>query len=220
MLTRGDPSPIRTYRFLGHIEGYATRSSDIRNHLDILEAQWGSGDIDKNHKRTQYSGAKDRNHAGYDQILPDTSMVYDQLNKPPDLFEPQSSEFLPLYKQPQILVYEGIREGLSTKIAFENLRMLFNFNETLYCPAKRGRQEIEIFEIGVEGPKKYPTKTRLTPQAYRVVYATGGVQVYNNQEPDNDSIMTSTPERNQEGITIEPKATFFSADGILFLCKV
>ncbi|KAI1142730.1 hypothetical protein F5Y05DRAFT_129218 [Hypoxylon sp. FL0543] len=207
---------------------------DIRKHLDTLEAKWGSSDMSKDSDHAQASKTEDQEHTeNGGKPPPDTSAIHDQPNKPLDAGEPPPVKLLPVYERPealthfrellkfvdkylkpQIMLYEKVREGLATKIAFENLWMLFSFNETIYCPIKRGRQEVDVFDGPGQAPmKKYILRTRLTPQAYRVVYTDGGIALYNNQTRDDDSMITSTSARktksqNQEDITVGTKEKF------------
>lgn len=115
-------------------------------------------------------------------------------------------KFIDTYLEPQIQLYEEVRNGSATKIAFENLWMLFNFNDTIYCPIKRGHQEVTIMEPGNKAVR-YFTKPKLTPQAYRVVHSTGGVGVYVDPNLDYNSIIT--PEsQGQELLTISARERF------------
>ncbi|KAI1409797.1 hypothetical protein F5Y13DRAFT_203189 [Hypoxylon sp. FL1857] len=205
--------------------------ANIRKHLDTLEAKMGSGDMSKGSDHTKVSTAEDQREIENEcKISADTSSFYDQPKKPLDsaniedlpMHERQEElthfrelcKFFDTYLKPQIVLYENIREGLSTKIAFENLWMLFNFNETIFCQIRRGLQEVVAFDgPGQQAPKKYATNTRLTPQAYRVVYAEGGIGVYEDQVRNDGSILTSTQvERptphNQENIAAAAKEKF------------
>ncbi|OTA92035.1 hypothetical protein M434DRAFT_396717 [Hypoxylon sp. CO27-5] len=207
--------------------------ADIRKHLYTLEAEWGLSDTSEGHDHTQVCEAEDQKHAKQEhRISAATGAVHDQPNETPDPIDPLGTEVLPRYKRkealphfrelckfcdkylkPKIVLYEKIRGGLSDKIAFEDLWMLFNFNETIYCPIKRGHQEVSLYETGVSNMIKYTTRPKFTPQAYRVVYAEGGIGVYNDQERDDDSIITSSSTRkskSQNDITVGAKAIFCS----------
>lgn len=122
-------------------------------------------------------------------------------------------KFIEKYLEPQIKLYEAIREGTITKVSFENLWMVFNVNDTIYCPIKKGNQELEVFLDGDPNTKKYLTRSKATPQAYRVVSSEGGVGVYVDPERDDSSIITSQPmgknkQQNKENMSISAKEQF------------
>ncbi|KAK4209029.1 hypothetical protein QBC37DRAFT_431008 [Rhypophila decipiens] len=79
--------------------------------------------------------------------------------------------FVDKYLGRQIQQYELLREGKASAVAFENLWMLFDSNDMIYCPVRDG-SESYCHDISMEDYK--PVK-RYTPQAYRVVATTGGL---------------------------------------------
>ncbi|KAI1094968.1 hypothetical protein F5B19DRAFT_505076 [Rostrohypoxylon terebratum] len=122
-------------------------------------------------------------------------------------------KFIEKYLEPQVKLYEEIREGTRTKVSFENLWMVFNVNDTIYCPMKKGNQELEVFLDGDPNTKKYLTRPKATPQAYRVVSSEGGVGVYFDPERDDSSIITQQPmgknnQQNKENMSISAKEQF------------
>lgn len=80
-------------------------------------------------------------------------------------------QFMDLYLGKDLGVYEDVKQAKATKISFENLWMLFGYGETLFCPLKRGGQEIE----NMLGPETLRTRSHPTPQAYRVLGSIGGL---------------------------------------------
>ncbi|RSL82429.1 hypothetical protein CEP51_005150 [Fusarium floridanum] len=79
--------------------------------------------------------------------------------------------FVNEYLGEQIQLYERLRTGQEQHIAFENLWMLFDVGDTIYCPLREAGTE-EYFNE--EGPGHTPIQ-RHTPQAYRVVATNGGM---------------------------------------------
>ncbi|RSL48360.1 hypothetical protein CEP54_012954 [Fusarium duplospermum] len=79
--------------------------------------------------------------------------------------------FVDEYLGKQIQLYERLRMGKEQHIAFENLWMLFDVGDTIYCPLREAGTE-EYFNV--EGPGHTPIQ-RHTPQAYRVVATNGGM---------------------------------------------
>ncbi|RSM19486.1 hypothetical protein CDV31_001646 [Fusarium ambrosium] len=79
--------------------------------------------------------------------------------------------FVNEYLSEQIQLYERLRTGQEQHIAFENLWMLFDVGDTIYCPLREAGTE-EYFNE--EGPGHTPIQ-RHTPQAYRVVATNGGM---------------------------------------------
>lgn len=77
--------------------------------------------------------------------------------------------FVDEYLGKRIQLYERLREGKEQLIAFENLWMLFDAGDTIYCPLREAGTE-EYFNL--DGPAHTPIQ-RHAPQAYRVA-ATGG----------------------------------------------
>lgn len=80
-------------------------------------------------------------------------------------------QFMDLYLARDLSIYEGVKQARATKISFENLWMLFGFDETIYCPLKRGEQEID----NMLGPEVLRTRRQFTAQAYRVLGSIGGL---------------------------------------------
>ncbi|KAI1461615.1 hypothetical protein F4805DRAFT_412694 [Annulohypoxylon moriforme] len=122
-------------------------------------------------------------------------------------------KFIDRYLEPQIKLYDEICEGKRTKITFENLWMVFNVNDTIYCPIKKGNQELEVFLDGDPNTKKYITRTKATPQAFRVVSSEGGVGVYVDPDRDDTSFITIQPmgkskQQAQENLSISAKEQF------------
>lgn len=80
-------------------------------------------------------------------------------------------QFMDLYLARDLGIYEDIKQARATRVSFENLWMLFGFDETIYCPLKRGGQEIE----NMLGPETLCTRRHFTSQAYRVLGSIGGL---------------------------------------------
>ncbi|KAI0017487.1 hypothetical protein F4780DRAFT_587807 [Xylariomycetidae sp. FL0641] len=80
--------------------------------------------------------------------------------------------FLEEYARPQVDAHDAIQETRCSKISFQNLWMLFNSDDTLYCPSRVAGQFISFRE----GPntKSFTSIASYTPQAYQVVAIHGG----------------------------------------------
>ncbi|RSM12541.1 hypothetical protein CEP52_002422 [Fusarium oligoseptatum] len=81
--------------------------------------------------------------------------------------------FVDEYLGEQIQLYERLRMGKEQHIAFENLWMLFDVGDTIYCPLREAGTE-EHFNVEGPGHTHTPIQ-RHTPQAYRVVATNGGM---------------------------------------------
>ncbi|KAI5919488.1 hypothetical protein F4810DRAFT_703512 [Camillea tinctor] len=82
-------------------------------------------------------------------------------------------DFIQKYLEQQLNIYESIRKRSCLHVSFENIWMLFNSKETIYCPGKRERQEIRL------SMKKTSIYTKNTdwPQAFRIYATSGGIGV-------------------------------------------
>ncbi|KAL2673851.1 hypothetical protein Neosp_012295 [[Neocosmospora] mangrovei] len=87
--------------------------------------------------------------------------------------------FVDEYLGKQIQLYERLREGKEQTVAFENLWMLFDIGDTIYCPLREAGTE-EYFNV--EGPSHTPIQ-RHAPQAYRVVATSGGMPLARAMAP-------------------------------------
>ncbi|KAI1505354.1 hypothetical protein F5X99DRAFT_369089 [Biscogniauxia marginata] len=84
-------------------------------------------------------------------------------------------EFVERYLEPQLNIYAEIQDGSCSKVSFENLWMLFEYNSTIYCPGKQENQELRIDE---QSDQPVLTSEKIYwPQAFRVVRCTGGVGI-------------------------------------------
>ncbi|KAM3069776.1 hypothetical protein ACMFMG_010484 [Clarireedia jacksonii] len=107
-------------------------------------------------------------------------------------------DFVDKYLGKQVRLYERLRQGKEQYVAFENLWMLFDANDTVYCPLSE-----TPMEIGVSNSPgfNYIPLLRYTPQAYRVLFTDGGVP----HEPS--LLMTSKLKRTDETVVSESPAT-------------
>lgn len=81
-------------------------------------------------------------------------------------------DFVTNYLGKDIALYDRLRNGKEQKIAFQDLWMLFDQGDTIYCPLRSSTGE-EYPMVGSETP--HVPVTRHTPQAYRVVATEGGM---------------------------------------------
>lgn len=81
-------------------------------------------------------------------------------------------QFIDMHLSGQIALYERLKSGEEEQVAFENLWMLFDTRETIFCPSRElkssGWYNTDIGEI-------HTPVARYTPQAYRVVSTSGGL---------------------------------------------
>ncbi|KAF7901102.1 hypothetical protein EAF00_003323 [Botryotinia globosa] len=88
-------------------------------------------------------------------------------------------EFVDEFFGKQIQLYESLREGKELRIAFENLWMLFDANDIIYCPLREATTEEYT---NVEGSDHTPVQ-RYTPQHYQVVATSGGLPLMRTMAP-------------------------------------
>jgi hypothetical protein len=83
--------------------------------------------------------------------------------------------FLDKYLKEDISLFEQYKAGTKTTVTFENLWMLFDVGETIFCPARRG-------DATIPNPKSdkdddsFKAVKREVPQAFRVLGTLGGVR--------------------------------------------
>ncbi|KAI0844815.1 hypothetical protein F5Y00DRAFT_273573 [Daldinia vernicosa] len=114
-------------------------------------------------------------------------------------------KFLYEYLGKQIRLYKSLRQGMEQYVAFENLWMLFDPNETIYCPLREAGMETYR---DIDGTTYTPVR-RYTPQAYRVVATFGGMSITRNiprpprsKELNNSLYFTSS---NKPPLEVETK---------------
>ena len=87
--------------------------------------------------------------------------------------------FVDEFLGPQIRLYERFRKGKEHRVAFENLWMLFDANDTIYCPLREtAGEEYENSEGTLHRPIR-----RDSPQAYRIVATSGGMPIVSTIAP-------------------------------------
>ncbi|KAI1489396.1 hypothetical protein F5X96DRAFT_641228 [Biscogniauxia mediterranea] len=79
------------------------------------------------------------------------------------------------YLEQPLSIYKTIQTESCSRVSFENLWMLFNRDETIYCPGKRARQEL-ILRLAGKMTKTYTGNTDW-PQAFRVYKCHGGLGI-------------------------------------------
>ncbi|KAK6217809.1 hypothetical protein LQW54_003096 [Pestalotiopsis sp. IQ-011] len=103
-------------------------------------------------------------------------------------------DFVTNYLGEEIALYDSLRNGQEQQIAFEDLWMLFDRGDTIYCPLRSSIGE-EYSKMGSEAP--HVPVIRYTPQAYRVVATEGGMPHRstlmrpNKSGPGNDGLDTT-----------------------------
>lgn len=87
-------------------------------------------------------------------------------------------QFMDLYLAKERSTYEAVKHATATRINFENLWMLFGFDESIYCPQRRGGQEVE----NLLGSDAFRAEKRSAPQVYRVLGSIGGLPLIDGVE--------------------------------------
>lgn len=89
-------------------------------------------------------------------------------------------KFVDKYFAKQLKLYNRLKEGLEDKIAYENLWMLFNPGNDIYCPSLEGG----LLFKNSDGSEEHVTKPRYTPQLFRVLGASGGLPLVKSLAPN------------------------------------
>jgi hypothetical protein len=106
-------------------------------------------------------------------------------------------DFVDKYLGDKVALYDRLRNGKEQQIAFENIWMLFDQGDTIYCPLRSN--PAEEYGRGRDKPA-HKSVTRYTPQAYRVVATDGGM-------PYKTALALTTSAKANDGLT----TTTFSA---------
>ncbi|KUI71151.1 ATPase family AAA domain-containing protein 3B [Cytospora mali] len=140
--------------------------SSIKEERDRLVEQETLNESDRPSSHTEAHETTDASqHTDGDSEKPESvpSRNTDSDN-PVDDFQ-RLVEFVETYMGTSLALFNDYASGSLTKITFENLWMLFDIGENIYCPLKKGG--LEIKPEG-SGPLKYTTVAGLRPQVYRV----------------------------------------------------
>ena len=97
--------------------------------------------------------------------------------------------FVNKYLGKQIQLYNRLRNGKEERVAFENLWMLFDSKDTIYCPLRRAGLDI----YSTVGSLEHRAVGRHTPQAYRVVATAGGLSFARIMTPTSGLNEDSNP---------------------------
>lgn len=81
-------------------------------------------------------------------------------------------EFVEKYFSKQLQLFDRLQKGQETKVAFENLWMLFDAGVTIHCPLLEAKKVQNMYDNDEE---VHTRKTRQLPQLFRVVGTRGGV---------------------------------------------
>ncbi|KAK3988845.1 hypothetical protein QBC44DRAFT_242802 [Cladorrhinum sp. PSN332] len=84
-------------------------------------------------------------------------------------------EFIDKYLAREVNLYHDLRAGSMERVAFENLWMLFEAGDTIFCPLREPGREAYLTTEG-HGRAHRPVQ-RYTPQGYRVVATEGGLPI-------------------------------------------
>lgn len=92
-------------------------------------------------------------------------------------------EFIDHYLGEKTELFERLQVGRGKKVAYEDLWMLFDTGDTIYCPLQEGG--VKIFSVSGDDDEFHTTRRRYVPQAYRVVATVGGVPLRETLAPRN-----------------------------------
>lgn len=79
--------------------------------------------------------------------------------------------FIDTYLGKELQLYDDLRSQRRMTVAFENLWMLFDYQDIVYCPFKNGGVTYRT----TDGEDVTPSRRRDVPQAYSVLGTTGGI---------------------------------------------
>ncbi|KAI0121521.1 hypothetical protein F4776DRAFT_220296 [Hypoxylon sp. NC0597] len=82
--------------------------------------------------------------------------------------------FVDKYLGKQVLLYGRSRQGMEQDIAFENLWMLFDGNDTICSPLREGRGDGKVSQWP-RGLAFTAQSSGIPPQAYQVIATSGGM---------------------------------------------
>lgn len=101
--------------------------------------------------------------------------------------------FVEKYLGEKIKLFNRLREAKQESVAFEDLWMLFDSRDTIYCPLREVARDGLANTVDINAPK--PVR-RYTPQAYRVTLSVGGSLLY--------SFLSSPGEAKILDVSIDP----------------
>lgn len=94
-------------------------------------------------------------------------------------------DFISQYLGEQVDLMRRLRLGQEQKIAFEDLWMIFDAGDTIYCPSHEG---------GVAVGEDHTTKPRYVPQIFRVLGAIGGLRLRKTLAPKGNNAINQYDE--------------------------
>lgn len=162
----------------------------LRAQLTKLEGRYGSNDAGSPNATQNRdgsiasSGAKDGDTAKEaDDPLPFPASSVEEPEE--EKFESREAlthfrillEFVDEYFASQLLLLQRLRLGQEEKIAFQDLWMLFDAGDTIYCPFLEGGTTYGLSD------DRHTTKTRYLPQIFRVLGTTGGLPLRKTLAP-------------------------------------
>lgn len=157
----------------------------LRDHLSSLDAEYG-----RHTAETSKSGALERDSSSQ-QLDNDTSTSphsaqtkYKHSYNGPEAFEhfKHFLDFIDEYFSQKIELSRALKAGAKERIAYEDLWMLFDTGDTIYCPLRKNRTAVrkkaETESDAGSGSDDdgdfHCTRRRYLPQAYRVLATMGG----------------------------------------------
>lgn len=89
--------------------------------------------------------------------------------------------FIDQYLGKKVGLFENLQAGRAEQVVYEDLWMLFDTGDTIYCPLRQGGMRIS----NTDEDDDHTTKRRYVPQAYRVVATVGGAPLQQTLAPRN-----------------------------------
>ncbi|KAF1961539.1 hypothetical protein CC80DRAFT_488785 [Byssothecium circinans] len=162
---------VKPFRFL------VRNASSIKEHLKWLQEYYSpsTGSFDQANKNLQESDLQQhpKNSEDQSQETPNIRSPYETVDAMHHF--DALVRFIDTYLHHRVSVYQNVQLGVQEKLAFENLWMIYEQNEAVLCPARKGEQV--LFKHGAEW-EEYITEHKDLPQVYRVMTTTGGRSLF------------------------------------------
>ncbi|KAJ2988903.1 hypothetical protein NUW58_g3738 [Xylaria curta] len=173
----------------------------IKEHLLKLETKFGrvAGNVEQPCPSTPEANVEYKEDDP-PSLLPDSEESIKAFDKPAALphFE-HFVAFVDNYLSKQIQLYARLRDAKEERVAFENLWMLFDSKDTIYCPLREVSQGEVLY--AAEGDNHEPVR-RHTPQAYRVIATAGGTPLEKSLA-STDKLGFVNPTMTEQGLDLQ-----------------
>lgn len=159
----------------------------LKDQLSSLAAKYGHQTAEASHKEVWKQDRSSQHSDDHTPSSPPSAQTqfedsYDQ----PEAFEhfKQFLDFIDVYLSTKIELFKALKAGARENVAYEDLWMLFDTGDTIYCPSRKNRtvvkKDLDPFsapKVGLDSDDDsnfHCTRRRYMPQAYRVIATIGG----------------------------------------------